>query len=539
MEAVNGGTTAANGGAAMHPQNPMPISSANAPPPFLVKTYDMVDDPSTDKTVSWSRTNDSFVIWDPCRFTWDLLPKYFNHSNFSRFVGQLNTCGFRKVDPDRWEFANGGFLRGQKHLLISINCQEPSHGHTNQQQQQPHGQSSSVGACVEVGKFGLEEEVERLNRDKNVLMQELVRLRQQQQTTDHQLPAMVQRLQGMEQRQQQMMSFLAKAMQSPGFLAQFVQLQNDSSGLITEGSKKRRLKQDGILDNPSVSPADEQIVKCQPMMNEAGKAMLRQIIKLGDSTHLENFSNNSDALLISDVSSPSTLDHGNSSTCTSGVTLQEVPPSSGQSFMLATSGFPGQRPSAAISEILSSPLGANSDMFTATPLSTLSPLGEAQEMPPVSLPQTDLVILELSSLQQMVPEGNIVTSGESFIGPETGSGVFINSNSLGNNGEMPLEIDNFSIDLEFEWDNSLLEDDAQKLPGIGYPCWEQILALSPQSLETEAHNLWSPQSLDSASLEPPTNSSEGKPLENGWNKTQHMEQLTEQMGLLTSDAKKV
>ena len=37
------------------------------------------------------------------------------------------------------------------------------------------------------GKFGLEEEIERIKRGKNVLMQELVRLRQQQQqATDQQ-----------------------------------------------------------------------------------------------------------------------------------------------------------------------------------------------------------------------------------------------------------------------------------------------------------------------------------------------------------------
>eukprot|EP00249_Psilotum_nudum_P015247 c25223_g2_i2 orf=271-897(+) len=197
---------------------------SNAPPPFLTKTYDMVDDPSTDAIVSWSSNCSSFVVWNPPEFARDLLPKYFKHNNFSSFVRQLNTYGFHKVDPDRWEFANEGFIRGQRHLLKNIHRRKPSsHGHSQQQQQQQqHAQNSTLG-CVEVGKFGLEGEIERLKRDKNVLMMELVRLRQQQQSTERELQSLGQRLQAMEQRQQQMMAFLAKAMQNPGFLAQLVQ----------------------------------------------------------------------------------------------------------------------------------------------------------------------------------------------------------------------------------------------------------------------------------------------------------------------------
>lgn len=73
------------------PPAPAPMSSANAPPPFLSKTYDMVDDPATDSIVSWSPTNNSFVVWKPAEFARDLLPKYFKHNNFSSFVRQLNT----------------------------------------------------------------------------------------------------------------------------------------------------------------------------------------------------------------------------------------------------------------------------------------------------------------------------------------------------------------------------------------------------------------------------------------------------------------
>lgn len=60
-------------------------------PPFLAKTYEMVDDASTDAIVSWSGSNKSFIVWKTPEFARDLLPKYFKHNNFSSFIRQLNT----------------------------------------------------------------------------------------------------------------------------------------------------------------------------------------------------------------------------------------------------------------------------------------------------------------------------------------------------------------------------------------------------------------------------------------------------------------
>ncbi|KAF5729726.1 heat stress transcription factor A-1d isoform X1 [Tripterygium wilfordii] len=479
---------------------PMPIGSANAPPPFLSKTYDMVDDPATDSIVSWSHTNNSFVVWNPPEFGRDLLPKYFKHNNFSSFVRQLNTYGFRKVDPDRWEFANEDFLRGQKHLLRRISRRKPAHGHGNQQQPQSHGHNSSVGACVEVGKFGLEEEVERLKRDKNVLMQELVRLRQQQQATDGQLQTMVPRFQGMEQRQQQMMSFLAKAVQSPSFLARFVQQQSECNRRITEGNKKRRLKQDDLAESEHSAP-DGQIVKYQPSMSEAAKAMLGQLMKFDSSSRLESYNSNMDDFMIGDGSSLSNgVDSGSSSSHVSGVTLQEVPPTSGKD------------PSAAISEKQSIPQAVTSEKVTTSQFPDVSVLVGTQGAPSF-IPGADVIMPELSQIPEMVPES--MDPGKGYMGPGTDNSGFLELSSLGENGSIPIDIDDISPDPDID---ALLDSS-------GF--WDDLFH-SPV-----------PEDIEPISFDGKTNGNDVQPMENGWEKSQHVDQLTEQMGLLTSGTRKV
>ncbi|KAG5098879.1 hypothetical protein JHK82_048733 [Glycine max] len=101
----------------------------SVPAPFLTKTYQLVEDPSTDHIVSWGEGDTTFVVWRPPEFARDLLPNYFKHNNFSSFVRQLNTYGFRKIVPDRWEFANEFFKKGAKNLLCEIHRRKTPHQH--------------------------------------------------------------------------------------------------------------------------------------------------------------------------------------------------------------------------------------------------------------------------------------------------------------------------------------------------------------------------------------------------------------------------
>ncbi|KAJ0243666.1 Heat stress transcription factor A-1b [Hirschfeldia incana] len=402
--------------------NPPPIPPpVNTVAPFLSKTYDMVDDPSTNEVVSWSSGNNSFVVWDVPEFSKRFLPKYFKHNNFSSFVRQLNTYGFRKVDPDRWEFANEGFLRDQKQLLKGITRRKSSHV-----QQQTQVQNSSLTACVEVGKFGIAEEVERLERDKNVLMQELVRLRHQQQATEHQMKDAVQKVQAMEQRQQQMMSFLAKAVQSPGFLNQLVQQERQIQG---SSNKKRRLRGEGAND------VDRQIVKYQPSINEAAETMLRQFLNMSSSNESESVSDNPGSFLLGDVPSANSL---NSSNTVSGEAQAEVSPDSAHSAM-------NQEPEAGLAHH----------------------------------PQAGLV--------QPTGQGGVAAAASwshksELVGCETGNGECFDPMAAALGGSLEMKGGAISPEGEGEMKELLVP----QLPGVQDPFWEQFFAdEAPVSGETD------------------------------------------------------
>ncbi|KFK35490.1 hypothetical protein AALP_AA5G291400 [Arabis alpina] len=197
------------------PPVPMEGLQEPGPSPFLTKTYEMVDDPNTNHIVSWNRGGISFVVWDPHILSATILPLYFKHNNFSSFVRQLNTYfwmtstlrsasnyrkrGFRKVEAERWEFMNEGFLMGQRDLLKSIKRRTTTSSPPLLNQYDPSTE---------------------LRQDRDALLVEISRLREQEQRARGYIQAMEQRINGAEKKQRLMMSFLRQAVQNPSLLQQ-------------------------------------------------------------------------------------------------------------------------------------------------------------------------------------------------------------------------------------------------------------------------------------------------------------------------------
>jgi hypothetical protein len=180
--------------------------------PFVVKTYQLVSDSTNDSFVSWSSTGDSFVVHKPIEFAHDVLPKYFKHNNFCSFIRQLNTYGFHKVDGKQWEFKHELFRQAEPQLLKDIKRRLSKKREADTVPPTPETPDSakipaiatptlSVAASPEqkptIPAFNFnsptasnasndeipDDEVEKLKGINVILMQEVIRLQQQQETT--------------------------------------------------------------------------------------------------------------------------------------------------------------------------------------------------------------------------------------------------------------------------------------------------------------------------------------------------------------------
>ncbi|CAL0320288.1 unnamed protein product [Lupinus luteus] len=164
---------------------------------FVVKTFEIVENPESNEIVSWNETRDSFVVWDVQSFSRNILPTYFRHNNFSSFIRQLHFYGFRKVDSERCEFANEGFKGGMKHLLNNITSKRPKFTKLHK------GSSKLIDP-------NLKDEVEQLKKDNDFLRVEIVKLRQKNENLDNEVSNFRERIRRAELNRNRMIHFIAR-----------------------------------------------------------------------------------------------------------------------------------------------------------------------------------------------------------------------------------------------------------------------------------------------------------------------------------------
>ncbi|KAI9486238.1 MAG: HSF-type DNA-binding-domain-containing protein [Benjaminiella poitrasii] len=91
----------------------------------------MVSDRRNQHLISWNPSGTSFLVCNATRFSQEILPGHFKHSNFSSFVRQLNMYGFHKINKsprgqrgnnenEIWEFSHPKFQRGRPDILEDI-----------------------------------------------------------------------------------------------------------------------------------------------------------------------------------------------------------------------------------------------------------------------------------------------------------------------------------------------------------------------------------------------------------------------------------
>jgi heat shock transcription factor len=164
--------------------------------------------------------------------------------------------GFRKVDPDRWEFAHVSFLRGQTHLLRQIVRRSGSSGKRKD----------------ELGAAGTAEDDEDGSSATMVAM-EVVRLRQEQKAIEDRVAVMWRRVQETERRPKQMLAFLLKVVGDPDVLRRLVGNTATGSSGSPRGHDGGRDEAGAEVKRPRLLLDQQQLARKTPVDGVAGNGL--------------------------------------------------------------------------------------------------------------------------------------------------------------------------------------------------------------------------------------------------------------------------
>ncbi|KAH7437724.1 hypothetical protein KP509_05G086000 [Ceratopteris richardii] len=141
--------------------------------------------------------------------------------------------GFRKADPDRWEFSHEEFMRGQRHRLRSIQRRKSStSGGSTPLNASRVGSTSTSGIVWKGGarQHIANNELSQLGREMSAIKMEVQRLRRHDQCAQEHIRHLSSYLQVLEMRQQQTVAFVARTICTPAVLFQYV-----NHAIATEG----------------------------------------------------------------------------------------------------------------------------------------------------------------------------------------------------------------------------------------------------------------------------------------------------------------
>lgn len=136
-------------------------------------------------------------------------------------------------------------------------------------QSQQVGSYIGIGSSTEAGRSEVEVEIEKLRKERTMLMEEVVDLQQEQRRTANRAGEVNQRLQSAEQRQKQMVSFLAKLIQNPAFLARLKQ-KKEQREIDSPRVVRKFVKQHQHETGTAEALQEGQIVRYQPDWRNIG-----------------------------------------------------------------------------------------------------------------------------------------------------------------------------------------------------------------------------------------------------------------------------
>ncbi|XP_010415704.1 PREDICTED: heat stress transcription factor A-4c-like [Camelina sativa] len=89
---------------------------------FYEGVYEMVDDPSSDSIISWSKSNKSFVIRNQQELIRRKMLSRFFCRNLTEFISKLKFSGFKQMNRSSglWEFGDKNFVRGRPELMVEM-----------------------------------------------------------------------------------------------------------------------------------------------------------------------------------------------------------------------------------------------------------------------------------------------------------------------------------------------------------------------------------------------------------------------------------